>query len=760
LYSVASVKARICGKKSYYYKTGILKNIVSSLLVMIFVTYSATGQKQQAVTITTQKQAALALIQRIVPAVASRFEVGFIPKSNDKDVFELESSNGKIILRGSNGVAVASALNYFLKNYAHCNISWKGSNLKLPSPLPVVPQKVRKETPYQYRYYLNYCTFNYTMSWWNWDRWQWEIDWMALNGINLPLALTGQNTIWQRVYKSLGFSGKDLEGFFSGPAYFNWFWMGNLDGWGGPLPQSWMQQHAQLQKKILERERSLGMTPVLPAFTGHVPPSFQKKFPQAKLKKTNWQGFADVYILDPADSMFTAIGKRFIHEQTAEFGTDHFYSADTFNENTPPENDSLFLNDVSKKVYQSMAAVDPKAIWVMQGWMFSYSAKFWQPTQIKALLNAVPDDKMLILDLYSESKPMWNKTAAYYGKPWIWCMLHNFGGNISLYGRMQAVANDPADALQNASAGRLSGIGLTPEAIEQNPVMYALLLEHVWDGARINLDTWLRDYAYRRYGARNAAAEKAWTILRNTVYNGGITSGGPESIITGRPTLSAGRRWTNTKKAYKPQELVSAWEYLLHAADELQGSAGFQYDLVDVTRQVMANYADTVQQMLAKAYRDKDTAAFQQYSNKFMGIITEMDMLLATQKDFLLGQWLNSAKSCGTNVAEKQLYEKNARNLITLWGDRNSGLFEYSCRQWSGMLNAFYKPRWQQFFSYAMDAMRTGNALDQAAFDESIKSWEWNWVNGHELYADKPTGESVTVARLLFKKYGEVWKAL
>src|SRR4051812_8943285 len=211
------------------------------------------------------KKAVNDLVKRVLKEQAAHFETDFIPQENGKDVFELESKNGIILLRGSNGISVASALNYYLQNYAHCDLSWNGSNMNLPNPLPVVKEKVHKTTPYQYRYYLNYCTFNYTMSWWSWDRWQWEIDWMALNGVNMPLALTGQNSIWDRVYKGMGFTDKDLSSFFSGPSYFNWFWMGNIDGWGGPLPQSFMRNHEALQKKILERERSLGMTPVLPA---------------------------------------------------------------------------------------------------------------------------------------------------------------------------------------------------------------------------------------------------------------------------------------------------------------------------------------------------------------------------------------------------------------------------------------------------------------------------------------------------------------
>ena len=738
-----------------------VKNYLLILTVSTLLHTQLPAQVRSAsdVTRTIQKKEAYGLIQRVLPAFASRFEVEMIPQENGKDVFEVESVKGKVQLRGSNGVSVASAFYYYLKNFAHCDISWNGSNIHVPSPLPVVPKKVHKATPFNYRYYLNYCTFNYSASWWNWDRWQWEIDWMAMNGINMPLALTGQNAVWNRVYKSMGFSDSDLKSFFSGPAYFNWFWMGNLDGWGGPLPESWMKSHEELQKKILSRERSLGMTPVLPAFTGHVPPSFKEKYPQSKLTKTNWNGsFDDVYILSPDDPMFTEIGKKFIQEETKIFGTDHLYSADTFNENTPPTNDSTYLSAVSKKVYDAMAAADSKAVWIMQGWLFSYTAKFWQPTQIQALLKAVPDDKMIILDLYSESKPVWNKTDAYYGKPWIWCMLHNFGGNISLYGRMNQVANDPVSALHDPKAGKLTGIGLTPEAIEQNPVMYELLLEHVWNDQPVNLDSWLKDYALRRYGKKNEAAEKAWIILKNTVYDGAVTSGGPESIITGRPTFSASTRWTNTKKAYQPKDLVPAWGLLVQASTSLKNSEGFRYDLVDVTRQVLANYADTLQQEFAHAYQQHDQEKFHKTSQLFLQVMDDMDQLLSTQKDFLLGRWLNAAKACGTTVSEKELYEKNARNLITLWGDKNSPLHEYACKQWSGLIRSFYKPRWQQFFDY-VNTRTDEKKFNQKEFETQIQDWVWQWVNNKETYPAQPQGDAVTKVNELYKKYRETINA-
>lgn len=697
--------------------------------------------------------AAQSLIKRILPTHYTNFKVAFIPQENNKDVFELESANGKIMLRGSNGVSVASALNFYLKNYTHCDIGWNGTNLKLPAKLPMVATKIKRTTPYQYRYYLNYCTFNYSMSWWNWERWEKEIDWMALNGINMPLAVLGQNSVWSRVYKTLGFTDKDLESFFSGPAYFNWFWMGNLDGWGGPLPQSFMQKQEVLQKQILARQRSLGMKPILPAFTGHVPPSFKDKFPDAKLKKTSWQGFSEVSILDPTDPMFITIGKKFIEEETKTYGTDHFYTADTFNENTPPTNDSTFLSDVSKKVYQSMAIADPKATWIMQGWLFVYEAKFWQPTQIKALLNAVPNDRMIILDLFSENKPVWNRTNAYYGKPWIWCMLLNFGGNVSMYGRMNTVASVPAQTLKDPNSGNMLGLGLTPEAIEQNPVMYQLMLDNIWRDNPIELKSWLNDYAFRRYGQKDPRAEAAWAVLRNTVYNGAITSGGPESIITGRPTLKPSTIWANTKKAYHPKDLIPAWNNLIAAADRLGSSEGYRYDIVDLTRQVMVNYADTLQKAFAADYKRGDYQKFELHSRAFLEVINDVDELLNTHKDFLLGRWINSAREMGDTPEEKALYEFNARNLITLWGDKNSVLNDYACKQWSGLLRDFYKPRWEAYFSFIKNSIDKGIPINDKQFTEQIKNWEWDWTHQHGTYNTVPVGNLVQSAIKFHKKY-------
>jgi hypothetical protein len=46
----------------------------------------------------------------------------------------------------------------------------------------------------------------------------------------------------------------------------------------------------------------------------------------------------------------------------------------------------------------------------------------------QALLAGVPRGRMLLLDLFADEHPVWSRTASMYGHPFIWCMLHNFGG--------------------------------------------------------------------------------------------------------------------------------------------------------------------------------------------------------------------------------------------------------------------------------------------------------------------------------------------
>ena len=131
-----------------------------------------------------------------------------------------------------------------------------------------LPAKTRMVSPASVRYWFNVCTAGYSTVWWSLQQWMEEIDRMALAGINMPLAFTGSEFVWQQLYLKYGLSEADLYPFFSGPAFLPWQRMGNMRGWGGPLDDDWIVAQRDLQKNIVERMREFGMTPVLPGFAG------------------------------------------------------------------------------------------------------------------------------------------------------------------------------------------------------------------------------------------------------------------------------------------------------------------------------------------------------------------------------------------------------------------------------------------------------------------------------------------------------------
>ena len=172
-----------------------------------------------------------------------------------KDYFEISSEDGKVLITGNSDLSLATGLNWYLKYVAGIHLSWNNLSQKLPEILPLPQEKIRKETSMQNRYYLNYCTYSYSMAFWDWERWEKEIDWMAMHGINMPLSITGMEVVWYNLLKRLGYTTEEVNEFISGPAFMAWWQMNNLEGWGGPNPDSWYQQQEALQQKIVARMR-------------------------------------------------------------------------------------------------------------------------------------------------------------------------------------------------------------------------------------------------------------------------------------------------------------------------------------------------------------------------------------------------------------------------------------------------------------------------------------------------------------------------
>ncbi len=689
------------------------------------------------------------LLERICPGASHKFIIQL--QKGENDFFELDQKGNKVVIRGNNYVNIATGLNWYLKYYAGIHLSWNGMTAQLPESLPKVSTPVRKETNLSLRYDFNYCTYSYTMAFWDWNRWEKEIDWMALHGINLPLAAVGQECVWKNMLTKLGYTKEEINKFIAGPAFLAWWAMNNLEGWGGPNPDSWYTQQEALQKKILKRMREYGIEPVFPGYSGMVPHDANQKLGLNVTEPELWNGFTRPAFLLPTDPRFKEIAALYYKEQEKLFGKANYYSMDPFHE---CENaGSIDFDAAGKAVLTAMKAVNPKATWVIQGWTENP-----RPEMIKNLNNG----DILILDLFSECRPMWGipsiwkREKGYEQHNWLFCMLENFGGNVGLHGRMDLLLNNFYLTKNNPLAAHLKGIGLTMEGSENNPVMFELMCELPWRPEKFTKEEWLKGYIKARYGTYDETVAKAWNILANGIYNcpfGNNQQGTHESIFCGRPSLNnfQASSWSKMENYYDPTTTEDAARLMLEVADKYKDNNNFEYDLVDIVRQSLSDRGRIVYNQTIADFKSFDKKSFAAHSQEFLNILLAQDRLLATRSEFRVGRWIEQARNLGTTPEEKDLYEWNARVQITTWGNRvcanDGGLRDYAHKEWNGILKDFYYKRWAAYWQTLQDVLdgKPMVELDYYAMEEP-------WTVAHNPYPAKGEGDCIGVAKEVFNE--------
>lgn len=717
-----------------------MKRILLSLLVLL-ACVSAAGR-------TAAEKAAGDLARRIVPAYASR--IRFVQVDGWGDRYELSCRGRKVLIRGGNAIAMAVGLNRYLGDCCHTTVSWYADDpVEVPAAMPAVPEPVGGQARVKDRFFLNYCTFGYTMPWWQWEDWERLIDWMALNGINLPLAITGQEAVWQKVWRRYGLTDEQIRSYFTGPAHLPWHRMNNIDSFDGPLPQGWIDGQVKLQQQILARERALGMRPVLPAFAGHVPGLLKELRPDAQITRlSRWGGFPDAYrccFLSSADPLYAEIQQAFLEEQTRLFGTDHVYGFDLFNEVEAPSWDPETLAEISRKAYGSVAAVDPDAVWVQMGWLFHYDRKHWKPEIMKAYLQAVPQGRVVILDYYLEHTPVWKNSESFYGQPFILCYLGNFGGNTRFAGDFREIGKRLEEGL--AQGGSITGIGSTLEGFGINMPIYEYTLGKVWDG-ETEVPEWITALADRRLGRVDPAWRKAWTALADSVYIGGL--GTQTTLVCVRPTRDRARKWTDYHNIrYDNATLIRIWKRMLSVPG---GNGTTAQDIVTVGSQALGNRFVDLRNAFVRCIDGKDAVGAEAAAARMQELIADIDALLACDPQYRLDKWLDDAAAWARTPEEAAYYRHNARRIVTTWGQVTT-LQDYASRQWSGLLTSFYARRWKLFTDTALETLRAGKEFDDKAFMGRITDFENAWVADDTPVRCPEAADPRVLSRALIEKY-------
>jgi alpha-N-acetylglucosaminidase len=728
--------------------------------------------------------AARAVLTRLLGPAAGRVALTLEPAAGgSRPWYAAQARNGALSVHGDTPVGLARGAYAWFRQAGVAHVSWEGDRAALPVRWPDGTSG-RVESPFAHRVYLNPCTYGYTTPWWDWPRWRREIDWMAVHGIDMPLALEGQEFVWRALWREEGLTEAELAGYFSGPAFTPWQRMGNLEGYRAPLPGAWIDKKRDLQRQILAAMRALGMSPILPAFGGYVPKAFALKHTGAHIyRMPAGGGFHETYWLDPGDPLFARLSARFLALYTQTYGPGTYYLADSFNEMRPPVADdgtgggNAGFGDGGASKAAAAAAIDPAlkarrlaaygrsihaafheaqpdAVWVMQGWLFGADPQFWDEAAIAAFFSQVPEGGVMVLDIGNDRYPdVWRRARAFAGKPWVFGYVHNYGASNPVYGDLDGYRRDLAAVLADPQAGRLAGFGMFPEGLDNNSIVYEEAYDLAWGAGGPSLAAWLSGYARSRYGRTTPELDAALRQLAQAAYstrywtprwwNGRAGA----YLFCKRPTA------TITEFAGPPGDrakLAAALAELARLAPAFAGEPLFVHDLVDFTGHLVSEEIDRRLQAAVAAYQRGDLAAGDRARRKVEDLATALDRLLGAQSD-TLATWIDAARAYADNPADARAYVLNAKAQVTVWGGDGS-LADYASKMWQGLYRDYYLPRWTQF----LGALRAAGLapFDELAVARGISAWEQAWIERDAPFVRQRPADPVGAARALLARLG------
>ena len=656
------------------------------------------------------------------------------------DYYTVESLRGVVRLISNSGVGLASAFNCYLKEVCKCHVSRFGNRIELPQNLPQVKGKIERHTTFKHRYAYNYCAHSYSMSFWNEKDWQKELDFLAMNGVNMILDITGMEEVYRRFLTKLGYRLREIKNFLTGPSYFAWCYMANITGVGGPLHDNFFYESAELARKNHRRMQVLGIDVVLEAYNGMVPSDIAKKVRDIPtIEQGLWNGLPRPLMIDPASVSYVKYATLFYECQKEVFGDiTKFFAGDICHEG------GSLKGTNEKDVYMNFVGALTKfrrdAVVIMQGWGENPTKSFIKYSK------PFRDEHVLMLDLFAESRPKSEGRSAPLSKfNYLYGMLNSFGGRMGIHGNIDVL---PEKIRRSSKNSNFKGIALTAESNTSDPAVVDLFFSTVWEDIK-DTDEWLKSFAERRYGARNENIEKSLeiqlkTALSDKYYN--LGEGAPENLLCGRPEGRYDKvsSWGNTKFGYNVKEFEDAAKLFLADYDKFKDNECYVYDAVNILRQVISNKIYGIILNMESEYKSKDYFAFLENGKKLLSLADTLDKILLNHKDFTLGEYLGKVEQYANKLDDftKELYLINAKALITTWYSRPAanpgGLHDYSNRQWGDLVSQFYKVRWEKFIEFVQEEMdgKKPRPIDWFKL-------EWDWVISDTKYTKKLREDSL-----------------
>ncbi|RZQ64621.1 alpha-N-acetylglucosaminidase TIM-barrel domain-containing protein [Amycolatopsis suaedae] len=672
-------------------------------------------------------------LRRLVPGHADQVRLRAVPRAGASDTFRVHGRQGAIVVEGSSNAVLLAGFNAYLGEVG-VNISWAGEQVRLPGRLPAPAAPISRTSDVPHRFALNDTNDGYTGPYWDWARWERELDVLALHGVNEVLVYAGQEAVYYDTFRRFGYSDTEIRAWIPVPAHQPWWLLQNMCCFPGGMSRQLIEQRAALGRRIVHRLRELGITPVLPGYFGTVPPSFADKNPGARVvPQGDWGGFRRPDWLDPRTAEFGRVAAAFYDTQRRRFGDSTMYKMDLLHEGGSPGD--VPVPDAARAVERALRTARPGAIWVILG---------WQNNPRPEILGAVDRSRMLVVDGLSDRYPGLGRERDWGGTPYTFGSIPNFGGHTAI-GANLTVWNERYWQWKNKPGSALAGIAYMPEAADNNPAAFDFFTSLAWRGGPADPGAWFDDWARRRYGGDDPNARAAWRAMLASAYampGDDRWSEPPDGLFGARPSLSADKAscCSPEHERYDTAVFDQALTALLAVRPELRDSEAYRYDLVDVARQVLSNRSRILLPRLEQAYQRGDRAGFAELSAAWLRWLDLLERVTSSQRDFLLGPWLEQARRWGRDSRERALLEYDVRSLLSVWGNRSSadeGLHDYANREWSGLISGLYRPRWERYLSElssALEQNRPPRPIDWYAMEDA-------WARQHDRLPTRPTGD-------------------
>ncbi|WP_375399570.1 alpha-N-acetylglucosaminidase TIM-barrel domain-containing protein [uncultured Amnibacterium sp.] len=689
----------------------------------------------------TSIDTAVAGVHRLSGLPVEQIRVELVESDKGTDSFAVTVDAGVLAISATTPATALAGYAQFARRTGIGSVSRSG--VRLASALPA-DGSLASETRFPWRVAYNITVAGYTTPFFDWSAWERELDLLAASGINAAHLTLGQEVVWLQAFQNFGYREDELLAWIVPPSHQAWQWLNNIQYFGRGTTVGLIDRRVDLARRVLDRMAELQIRPILPGFSGTVPAGFADRNLNATVvPQGRW--FMDVAgpvrpdWLSSASSLYADVAARFYRAQYDAFGVTGTWAVDLLHEGGTLGD--VPLADAARGVETAMRAAADSYTWVIQAWGGN-------PRQ--DLLDALDPARLLVLDLTGED---WTRPGVYGDAPWVCGILPNYGGRLSLYGDLEAIARTPA-SLAAAPSNRLAGLTDTAEGVANNPVVWDLFHDLTWTTRPIDLDDWLPKWVIARYGAHDEDAIAAWQVLRQTAYGPWRTAesappppestlalageevdagsrdrapssallpmttigaedadeqlgafsfyAGTDSVIAAIPSLDANQASLVGPRTlpYPPGALLPAMQFLRSAAGRLPSSPSLTYDLVDISRQATADAARTMLGTVRAAHANHDIGAFDDAVGAFLDLIGHQDTILAAHPDFRLDTWLDAARAWGVSSDERDELVEWAARLLTSWGTRDDFvLTEYANRDWNGVVGTYYGQRWSLWFT-------------------------------------------------------------